>query len=129
KPDTQNRGARGRKDIEYLKFFGIRCVSPRHPLITQEELWEKRQIKSDKNKHGGDFAPEFRVHFPRHLWPPVVNTSQIGDHLSANHDIVEMGDNKIGIRQVHDEPYGSKEKAGQSANQKQAHKAEAVEHR
>ena len=128
-PDAKHRRSGRRKDIEHLQFFRIRRIASRHSLIPEDKLREESQVKANEHEHRRDLAPEFRVHSAGHLWPPVMDTAEICDHLSADHHVVKVSDDKVCIRQMNGQTHRSEEQSCKSADQEQAHETDRVQHR
>jgi len=63
-------------------------------------LREKREVKSDEYDQSTQPRPSFRVEAAGYLWPPVVDSAEIGHHGSADHDVVEVSDDKVGVGHV-----------------------------
>src|SRR6266849_6391279 len=114
--------------VEHLKFRRIAGVAARHAEVAENELREKRQVKSEEQHHGGDAREKFRVEFSRDLGPPEMEPAHVTHHRAANHDVVEMGDHEVGVVNVNVQPKTSQEEARQPADEEQADEAESVQH-
>ena len=55
--------------------------------------------------------------------------AEIGHDRAADHDVVEMRDDEIGVGEVHVERERGQEQPGQAADREQPDEAERVEHR
>src|SRR5713226_8676583 len=56
--NRQNRCSGSRHHIQHLKFGRITVIAARHPEIAQNELREKREIKTKKQNNRGNLAKE-----------------------------------------------------------------------
>src|SRR5262245_54098551 len=61
----------GREHVEHLELVRIGVIAARHPEIAQDELREERQVESQENDQRGKPCPQFGIHPPGHLRPPV----------------------------------------------------------
>jgi hypothetical protein len=55
-----------------------------------------------------------------------VEGAQIATHRGAHHDVVEMGDDKIGVVDVHIQPQAGENKPGQAPNREQTDAAQNI---
>src|SRR6185369_12293822 len=99
--EAENRCARGREYVEYLKLRRVRVIATRHSEITGDKLRQERQVESDEDHEGTKPAPSFRIHAPADLWPPIVQTAEISHQRAADHDVVEVCDDEIRVAQMH----------------------------
>src|SRR5678816_3400182 len=104
-------------------------ISARHAKITGNKLWEERQIKSDENNKRRKSSPAIGIHSTANLGPPVVQTTQITKHSSTNHDVVEVGYDKVCVGNMDVDGEGREKKPGHSANRKETDKPKRVKHR
>ena len=58
-----------------------------------------------------------------------MQSAEIREQRPANHDVVKVRDDEIGIAQVHVGSERSHEQTGHATNREQADKAEPVKHR
>src|SRR6185369_3293403 len=99
--EAENRCARGREYVEYLKLRRVRVIPARHSEIAGDKLRQERQVESDEDHERAEPAPAFRIHAPADLRPPVVQTAEISHQSAADHDVVEVCDDEIRVAQVH----------------------------
>ena len=111
------------------KLFGIDVIAPRHAQIAEDELRKERQVEADEDQDGREAGPAFGIHAAGHLRPPEVNAAQIRHHRAADHDVVEVGDDEVGVVHVHVDRERRQEQARQPADREQADEAEGVQHR
>src|SRR5262249_7463681 len=71
----------------------------------------------------------FRIETPSHLRPPEVQPADVTHDRAADHDVVEVRDDEVGVMEMNVEAEASKEKAGKTADGEEADEAERVEHR
>src|ERR1051326_2242236 len=83
-----------------LKFTGIRMITARHTQITHDKLWEESQIESDVSDQRCKLAQFFGIHSPGDLRPPIMQATEKGYYHAADHYIMEVRNNEIGIREV-----------------------------
>ena len=69
------------------------------------------------------------VHAPGDLGPPEVQAGQVADDRSADHDVVEVGDDEVGVVDVDVDAERRQEQPGQAADQEQSEEGIGVEHR
>ena len=92
--------------------------------------WGKKvMLKPTKTKQRGDSAPVIAEHAAGHLRPPVVQAAQEGDHRAADHHVMEMRDDEVGVVHVHVDGQRAEEQPGQPADAEEEEEAERVEHR
>ena len=75
-------------------------VAPRHPQISENELRQERQIEADEDEERAEPGPPLWIHPAGDLRPPVVKRSEVSHHRAAHHDVVEVGDDEVGVRDV-----------------------------
>src|SRR5207302_8282196 len=99
-PDAKHRGSRSRQHIQHLELRWIGVIPSRHPQIPQNELRQERQVESDKGGNRGKLRQRLRIHPPRHLRPPEMNSRQKRHQHPAHHYEVEVSDDEIRLCQV-----------------------------
>ena len=72
-------------------------VAARHAHVTQNELREEREIESDKDDKSRKLGPSFRVETPGYFGPPEMHPAEVAHHGAADHDVVKMGNDEIGV--------------------------------
>ena len=77
---------------------------------------------ANRPHHSGYMRP---VIFGHQKWMPA----HVRHHHAADHDVVEVGDDEIGVGHVHVDRERREEQPGQPADREQADEAERVEHR
>ena len=80
---------------------------------------KKVRLKPTKTNSEADPAPGLGVHPAGHLRPPVVQAADQRHHGTAHHHVVEVGDDEVGVVQVHVGGQGAEEQAGQPADAEQ----------
>ena len=63
------------------------------------------------------------------LRPPVMQPAEIGRHHAADHDVVEMRDDEIGVGDIDVVGEAGEEQPGQAADGEQADESQRIEHR
>ena len=86
---------------------------PREPMMN---CGKKVRLKPTKISRQATRAPEFVVHPAGHLGPPVVQPAEEADQRAAEHDVVEVGHDEVGVVQVHVDAKGAQEQAGEPAD-------------
>src|SRR6266850_8593483 len=94
---SEDRCACRREHIEHLKLRRVSVITARHAHKTGDKLGHEGQIKPNEDHESSEASPSFRIHPPRNLWPPVMQTTEVTHERSTDHDVVEMCDHKIGI--------------------------------
>src|SRR5262249_38094258 len=102
--DAEDGGAGRGHDVQDLEFVRVGVVAARHAQVPEDELGEEGQVKADENDQRPQFGPAFRVHAPAHFRPPVMNPAEVGNHRAAHHEVVEMGDDEVGVGDVDIDP-------------------------
>src|SRR5437773_7398830 len=112
--------------MTYLKFRRINVIAPRLTEITQNKKRKESEIESEKRCKCGEFSPKFWIQTAGDFWPPVVQTSHESGYHSANHDVMEMGDDEIRVVHVHIDRQRSEKESSETADDKQSDKTECV---
>src|SRR5208282_374713 len=99
--DGKNGGTGGRHHVVDLKFRRIHVVAAGHAEIAEQELREKSEVESDEEDKRSDACQPLRVHAPGDFGPPEMQTTEIPHHGSADHDVVEVGNDEVGVVDVH----------------------------
>ena len=94
------------------------------PEVAEDELREERQVESDEDEQRRDLGPGVGVHPAGDLRPPVVQAGEVAHDRAADHDVVEVRDDEVGVVQVDVEAERRQEEPGQAADQEQAQEAE-----
>src|ERR1700683_170936 len=95
--EGQDTRSECRADVEEMKLLGIKGVSSRHAHVAEKKLGKEGQIEADENDDRCETRRHFRVEPAGHLGPPVMQRSEIAHDHSADHDVMEMGDDEIGV--------------------------------
>ena len=90
---------------------------------------KKVRLKPRKMIERGELRPAFGIHAAGHLGPPVVEPAEVGHDGAADHDVVEVGDDEVGVGDVDVDAERGQEQAREAADGEQADEAEGVEHR
>src|SRR5438067_500276 len=112
-----------------LELAGIGVITARHTEVPHDELREECEIETDISDEGGELSQFFRIHAASDFWPPVVKAAHKGSDHSADHDVVKMGDNEVGVRQMNVYRQGGEEQPGQTADDEQPDETQGVKHR
>src|SRR4051794_18472772 len=104
-------------------------IAARHSQITQNELREEREVESNVSHERSELAEFFRIHSPCDFRPPIVQPAHERRHHPANHDVMKMRDDEVGIGDVNIEAKRGEKKSSESADGKQPDEPERVEHR
>src|SRR5207244_11219291 len=86
-----------RAQSDHLELRRILPISTLHTQISENELWEKCEIKADEHKQRRQPAPRLRVHAARNLRPPEVQPAEISHDRATHHDVVEVRNHEISI--------------------------------
>ena len=90
---------------------------------------KKVRLKPTKMRIAATRAQPFGVQPAGDLRPPVVQPAEVRRDHAADHDVVEMRDDEVGVGDVHVDGERGEEEPGQPADREQADEAERVEHR
>ena len=90
---------------------------------------KKVRLKPTKMISAATRAQRLGIQPAGHLRPPEVQAAEVGHHRAADHDVVEVRDDEVGVVHVHVEAERGEEQPGQAADGEQADEAERVEHR
>ena len=112
-----------------LEFRLIVVVTARHALRTQHELGEEGDIEADEDDPAGDRSKTLVVHATEDLRPPMVQTTDHSDQCTAHHHVVEVGNYKVGVVQVHVGTQCGQVQAGETADGEQEQECQRVPHR
>src|SRR6185437_9939675 len=96
----QDGGTGGGEDVEELELRRILEVAARHALEAEDELREEGEIEADEDHDGGEARPALRVHPPGDLRPPEMDAGEVGHDRAADHDVMEVGDHEVRVRQI-----------------------------
>src|SRR5208282_6800530 len=108
---------------------GIIEIPARHPVEAEDKHAEIEQVESDENKQPADFSLPLAVHPSEHFREPVVECGQKRHAHSAEHDVMEMGHNKISAVQVQVCRERPDYQPGKSSYRKKENKRERKIHR
>ena len=75
-------------------------IAARHAQVAEHELRKECQVEADEDDQCGQPCPPFRVHPPRHFGPPEMDAAHVRHDRTAHHDVMKMGNHKIGIVDV-----------------------------
>ncbi len=127
--DSQDGSAGSRHDVVHLKLRRIHMVAARHAEIAENELREEGEVEAYEKDEGGNARNPFGVHPAGNLGPPEMQSTEITHHRAADHDVVEVGDDEVGIVNVHVDAKAAEEQSGETTDEEQAEEAEGIEHR
>ena len=83
------------------------------------------RLKPTKIDQRGEPAPALGVQPAGDLRPPVVQAAHVGHDHAADHDVVEVGDDEVGVVDVDVDRQRGQEQPGQPADREQADEARA----
>jgi hypothetical protein len=86
-------------------------------------------LKPTKTNQKPILAFTLVVHLAGHLRPPVEQAAEEGDDRAAHHDVVEVRDDEVRVRQVHVDAQRAEEEARQAADGEEEDEGHRVEHR
>src|SRR5207245_955265 len=89
-----------RNAIEMLEFGQIIEVAARHAVCAQNKLREKRHVEAREDKEERNRSKKVVGHFAEHFREPIIDSAHDRHQCSADHYIVKVRDNKIGIVEV-----------------------------
>src|SRR5690606_31327335 len=111
-----------------LELVWVTMIALRHSQIAEHELGEEREVEAEKDQRSGEPAPPFRIHLASHLRPPEVDSTEVAHYGTTNHDVVEVGNDEIGVVNVHVHCSRCQKQAIPPAQRKQADEAQGVQH-
>src|SRR5258708_3254664 len=126
--ERENRGARMGEHVEHLKFGRIAVIAARHTEIAKNELREEGQVEAYEQGDRGDARQNFRIELAGNLGPPEVNAADVTHNSAADHDVVEVCNDEVGVVDVNVQAQGGEEQAREPANGEQPDKAKSVKH-
>ncbi len=88
-------------DVEHLKFGRITVIAAWHTEVSKNKLRKEREIKTHEEDYRCDSPEELGIKFSRNLGPPEMESTEIAHYRGAHHDVVEMGNDKICVVDVH----------------------------
>ena len=71
------------------------------PEVAEDELREERQVEADEDDAGAELRQQLVVHPAADLRPPVVQAAEVAHDRAADHDVVEVRDDEVGVGDVH----------------------------
>src|SRR5260370_5206920 len=123
-----NRCLGSGKDGEHLKFGRITVIAARHTEGSENELRKERDIKTHEEDYRCDSSEELGVKSARDLGPPEMESSEIAHYRSTHHDVVEMGDDKICVVDVHIHSQAGENKPSETTNREHTDSPQLIEH-
>src|SRR5262249_44843351 len=103
-------------------------ISSRGTQVTEHKLGKESQVKPDKQNDSGNSREKFRIPAPGNLWPPEVNATEVAHDRATHHDVVEMGDDEIGVVKMDVQAQASQEQPGKPADGEQTDETQSIEH-
>ena len=128
-PEREDDGSGRRQHVEGLELGRVVVVAPRHARDAEQVLREEREVEADEQEDGRETRPRLRIHAAGDLRPPEMHAAEVGRHGAADHDVVEMRDDEIGVGEMHVERERGEKQPGHAPDREQADEAERVEHR
>src|ERR1700686_715108 len=107
----------------------IRVDSSRHAEKSRDMHEVEGQVEADKEKPEMQFAKRLAVHLSRHLWEPVVEGSEKGEHNAPDDHVVKMSNNEIRASQLPVEWRCTQHDSSEACNQKLEEEGNAEQHR
>ena len=104
-------------------------IAPGHSHVTKNKLREEGQVETKEDKNRRDLSPVFGIQPAGNLGPPVMQATHESHNCAAHHDVVEVGDHKVGIGEMNVHPHTRQEQSGQAADGEEPNESETVEHR
>ena len=72
-------------------------VAPRHALDAEPVLDEERRVEADEQRPEVDLAEPLVEHLAGELRPPEVEPGEHREHDGAEHHVVEVRDDEVGV--------------------------------
>src|SRR5258708_37027536 len=116
------------QDVDHLKFGRITVIAALHSQLSKNKLRKEREIKTHEEDYRCDSPEELRIKFSRNLGPPEMESTEIAHYRGAHHDVVEMGNDKICVVEVHIHSQAGKNKSGWATNREYTDRAQSIEH-
>ena len=82
------------------------------------------RLKPTKMMRGADLGERFVVEAAADLRPPVVQAAEISHDRAADHDVVEVRDDEVGVGDVDVQADRGEEEPGQPADREQPDEAD-----
>src|SRR5215472_5398932 len=103
-------------------------IAARHPQEAENKLRAESQVEPDEKDDRRHPRKKFRIELSRDFWPPIVQAAEVAHDRSADHDVVEVGDDEIRVVNVDIQPKAGQKEAGQSSDDKKANESQTIEH-
>src|SRR3954447_16853008 len=114
--------------MEHLELRRINVITARLTEVPKNKQREEGQIESEKRCERSEFSPNLRIQTASDLRPPIMQpTHKAGDH-SADHDVMEVGDDEISVVYVNVNGERGQKQSGKTADHKQANKSQRIKH-
>ena len=104
-------------------------VAPRHALHAEPVLDQEGGVEADEQHPEVDLAQRLVEHPAGELGPPEVEAGEHREHHGAEHDVVEVRDDEVGVGQVEVQRRAGQDDAGQAAEQERDQEADRPQHR
>src|SRR5207249_8015683 len=114
--------------MEDLELRRINVITARLTEVTKNKQREERQIKSEKCRQRRQFSPNFRIQTAGDLRPPIMQPAHEPSDHSADHDVMEVGDDEISVVHVNIHRERGEKKSGETADHKQSDESQRVKH-
>src|SRR5580704_2883586 len=99
--DGEDPRAYGGGLVKRLKLRQVVVIPSGHAARAHDELRNEHGIETDEDEPEADLCFPLVVHLSGHLGPPVEQAPEKGDDGASHHDVVEMGNDEVRVRQVH----------------------------
>src|SRR5258708_26349679 len=113
----------------HLELRRICVIATGHAKVTEDELWKESQIKPDEHDHGVRLTDVFGITATGDFWPPIVQPGHEGQDHAADHDVVKMRDDEVGVGDVNVDAECGEKQSGETADGEEPDKSENVNHR
>ena len=80
--------------------MAVIVITPRHAHVAEQELREECEIEADENDQRGQARPAFGIEPSGNFRPPEMHSAEIAHDRASDHDVVEVGDDEIGVGDV-----------------------------
>src|ERR1700761_1754360 len=110
-----------------MKLLGVEGVSAWHAHVPEQKLRKEREVEADKDDDRCEACRELGIEPSGHLGPPVMEGCEVGHNHSAHHDVVEVGDDEVGVVEMDVDGKRSEHKPCQTTDGEESDEAENVE--
>ena len=129
--DRENK-CTDRRDLVHPRhavFFKVRAVTTRKSDDTGPVLDEEGHVETDKQQPEVDLSQTLVEHLSRPFGPPEVEPTEHGEHNGSEYDVVEVGYDKVGVRNGEVERRAGQDNAGKPTEGERNEEANPPKHR